>query len=322
MKGGVSKIKLKSKTTKKQHTLLLFLMISTLFWLLTKLSKEYETKIVYAVNYINLPSSKLFQNTPETTVELVVRSTGFNLLQEKFKKGNINIGLRNVVSNGAYSYYLLSNIKHNAVQSQLEKKIELIGFSKDTLFFELGFNKRKKVPIITNFSFRFKSGYNLSNDIIVRPDSIEVSGPEIQVDKINSIKTSQLQIEDIVDDMYYEIPLLKHAELNKLNYSHDQVQVIGQVEKFTEDSFHVSFEIIGLPVNTTITTYPKTVEVVYQVGLSNYKKIAASDFKIICNYKKSASENTRFLIPELIKKPTLVSSIKMIPNHIEYLIQK
>jgi hypothetical protein len=322
MKGSTTKIKLKSKTTKKQHTLLFFLLISLLFWLLTKLSKEYETKVIYAVNYVNLPSSKLFQNTPENTVELLVKSTGFNLLQEKLQKRSINIGLRNVVPGDSYSYYLLSKTKYNQIQSQLEKSIELIGFSKDTLFFELGFNKRKKVPVITNFDFRFKSGYNLSNKIIVRPDSVEISGPEIQVDKINSIITSLLQIEDIVEDMYFEIPLLKPEALNKLNYSHNQVQVIGQVEKFTEDSFHVPFEIVGLPTNTKITTYPKTIEVVFQVGLSNYKKIAANDFKIICNYKKSASENTRFLIPELIEKPSLVSSIKMIPNHIEYLIQK
>lgn len=323
MKGSVSKRQLKSKTSKKQHTLLLFLLISSLFWMLTKLSKEYETKIVYTANYIELPSSKLFQNSPETSLELIVKSTGFNLLRENLKRKKINIDLRNVIPyKGNFQYYLLTDTKFNRVQSQLDKNIKLIGFSKDTLSFDLGFNKRKKVPVVKNFDFRYKSGYNLSNKIIVRPDSIEVSGPESQVDKINSIHTNLLKIHDIVEDFYYEIPVLKLEELDKVNYSHSEVQVIGQVEKFTEDSFQVPFEIVGLPENIEITTYPKTVEVIFQVGVSDYKKIAANDFKILCDYQKSINEKTPYLTPQLIEKPTLVSSIKLVPNQIEYLIRK
>lgn len=321
MKGVISKVK--SNTTKKQHTLILFLLISSLFWLLTKLSKEYETKVVYAVDYINLPSSKLFQNTPASSLELIVKSTGFTLLKEKINTKKINLDIRNVVpGKGQYQYYLLTERKHTQIQNQLEKNVKLIDFTKDSLFFELGFNKRKKVPVITNFDLRFKSGYNLSNKMIVRPDSIEISGPEIQVDKINFIKTSPLKIENIVEDLLYEIPVLKPVAYNKVKYSTSQVQVIGQVEKFTEDSFQIPFEIVGLPLGTKITTYPKTVEVVFQVGVSNYKKIIASDFKIRCDYQKSESEKIHFLIPELIEKPGLVSSVKLIPNHIEYLIQK
>lgn len=323
MKGSLTKMKGWSKSSKKQHTLLLFLLISSLFWFLTKLSKEYETKAIYKVNYINIPTSKLFQNSPETSVELIIKSSGFNLLKEKFRKNRVNIGIRNMVAGKEkYSYFLLTDTKKSQVQGQLKKEIELIGFTKDTLFFELGFNKRKKIPVINNFDFRFKSGFNISEKIIVKPDSIEVSGPEIQVDKINSVKTSLLKIDEIVEDIYYEVSLDKKEELNKINYSHDKVKVIGQVEKFTEDSFQVPFEIIGLPENIEITTYPKTIEVVYQVGLSNYKKIAALDFKIVCNYNKSLSDSTRFLVPELVKKPSLVSSIKMIPNQIEFLIKK
>ena len=322
MKGSVSKIKLNAKTTKKQHVLLLFLLISSLFWLLTKLSKEYETKVLYQVYYVQLPSSKLFQNTPEPTVELIIKSTGFNLLQEKLQKKTLRIDLRKVIAKGGYDYYLLLESQQYRTQSQLEKNIELIGFAKDTLFFELGFNKRKKIPVITNFDLRFKSGYNLSSAMLISPDSIEVSGPEIQVDKIEAIHTSLLQLEDIAEDMNYKIPISKEGTLDKLQYSDEEIAVVGQVEKFTEDSFHVPFEIVGLPKDTKITTYPNTVEVVFQVGLSNYKKIAGSDFRIVCDYNKAASENRRFLVPELVEKPSLVSAIKMIPNHIEYLIQK
>ena len=60
----------------------------------------------------------------------------------------------------------------------------------------------------------------------------------------------------------------------------------------------------------------------FQVGLSNYKKIAASDFKVICDYKISNGQNKHYLVPKLIEKPSLVSSIRLVPDRIEYLIQK
>ena len=242
MKGRITKSFIKRSTTKKQHVLIVFLLSSTLFWFLTKLSKEYETIVVYNVDYQNLPSSKLFQNNPDKQIALIVKGTGFKLLREEMKGAPLKMNLRNVVSNGGYSYYLLSKSKESQIQNQLDKNIKLIGFEKDTLFFELGFNKRKKIPVISNLDLRFKSGYNVANKVFLVPDSIEVSGPEIQVDKINNINSESLKLMNVVEDVYKEISLVKPKELDKLNYSTDKVQVVAEVEKFTEDSFEVPFK--------------------------------------------------------------------------------
>jgi hypothetical protein len=322
MKKGIYKLFVKNKSTKKQHVLFVFLLCSTLFWFLTKLSKEYETEVVYNVNYRNLPSSKLFQNTPVDAVKLYVKATGFNLLKEQLKRKKINIGLRNVVAKGKYDYYLLLKTKEAQVKGQLDKRVKLVAFVEDTLFFELGFNKHKKVPVIANLDFRFKSGYNLSNNVFIVPDSIEISGPEIQVDKITSISSSLLKIDDIIEDVFKEVPIVIPQGVDKVNFDVESVQVVAEVEKFTEDSFSVPFLIKGLPLGAKITTYPNTVNIVFQVGLSNYKKISVNDFKVVCNYEKSETDGTHFLVPKLIKKPSLVSSIKIIPSRIEYLIQK
>ena len=158
MKGRITKSFIKRSTTKKQHVLIVFLLASTLFWFLTKLSKEYETIVVYNVDYQNLPSSKLFQNNPDKQIALIVKGTGFKLLREEMKGAPLKMNLRNVVWNGGYSYFLLSKSKESQIQNQLDKNIKLIGFEKDTLFFELGFNKRKKIPVISNLDLRFKSG--------------------------------------------------------------------------------------------------------------------------------------------------------------------
>jgi len=322
MKKRISKLFIKNKSTKKQHVLLIFLGCSTLFWFLTNLAKEYETEIDYTVNYQHLPSSKLFQNTYINQLKLYVKATGFKLLKEQFSTRTINIGLQNLEAKGTYDYYLLLRTKQNQVQSQLDKGVKLVSFVQDTLFFELGFNKHKKVPVIVNLDLRFKSGYNLSNKVFIVPDSIEISGPEIQVDKITAINSNLFKKEDVSSDIFKEVEIVKPIGSDKVNFHVEHVQVVAEVEKFTEDSFNLPFEITDLPKGTSITTYPNTVKVVFQVGLSNYKKISANDFKVVCRYENYEIDNTHFLVPELLKKPALVSSVKIVPNRIEYLIQK
>lgn len=322
MKLGKTKSFFKSTSSKKQHTLILFLLFSSFFWLLTKMSKEYETRVVYNVNYINLPSSKLFQNTPNPKIALYVKGIGFDLFKEKTRISSIDVNLQNVISKGKYTYFLLPNAKKQEVQKQLGNNIELLGFEKDSLFFELGFNKHKKIPVVANLDLRFKSGYNLSNNVHLIPDSIEVSGPEIQVDQINSISSELLVVDEIIEDLNNEVSLVIPDDLDKLNYSSTEVNVVAKVDKFTEGSFKIPFIIEGLPEGTRVTTYPNAVEVVFQVGLTDYKKINASDFDVVCDYIKHEEENTYYLIPKLVKKPTLVSAIKLVPNRIEYLIQK
>ena len=311
-----------TKQNKKQHVLFLFLIISSFFWLLTKLSNEYVTNVVYNIEYVNLPAAKLFQNTPDPSLELRLKATGFKLLGENINTKTLTIDLQNVRYSKGYKYFILSRTKQNELQKQLDKNIKLETINKDSLFFELGINKFKKVPVIADVDVRFKSGFNFSDKISISPDSIEIRGPEIQINKIDALKFKKLKLQDVAEDIYYEVQLELPENLDKVHYSEKAIKVVARVEKFTEGSFHIPFEIVGIPEDAKVTTYPKSVEIIFQVGISNYNKISADDFKVTCDYLFSKKNNHDYLTPVLVKKPSLVSSIKMSPDHIEYLIQK
>ena len=44
-----------------------------------------------------------------------------------------------------------------------------------------------------------------------------------------------------------------------------------------------TFEVINLPRNVIISTYPKEVKVVYQVALKDYNKIPENSFRVHCD---------------------------------------
>ncbi|MFC2110235.1 hypothetical protein ACFLSU_06680 [Bacteroidota bacterium] len=311
-----------SRKNKKQHALWVFLCISTIFWFLTKLSKVYISNVVYNVEYVNLPEAKLFQNTPSETIELEIKGTGFKLLKENLNRKTLTLDLSKVRFKEKYHYYLLAASKSVEIQEQLGKSIRLENIRQDSLFFDLGVNKFKKVPVVSDIDISYKLGYSLSDEILVLPDSIEIRGPEIQINSINELKLENLELKDIFEDVYHEVQIIKPENTDKVHYKTEAVKIIAKVEKFTEDSFTVPFYIENIPQNAKITTYPKEVKVVFKIGLSNYSKISASNFKIKCDYKASIEAGLNYLVPKIVEQPEWVSSVKLVPRHIEFLIQK
>jgi hypothetical protein len=104
--------------------------------------------------------------------------------------------------------------------------------------------------------------------------------------------------------------------------SQQEVNVIGEVDKITDGSFSIPFEVINLPRNYLISTYPKEVKVVFQVALKDFNKIPENSFRVQCDYKQTEDNNLDYLIPEVVEKPEIIFDVKVIPNKIEFLIKK
>ncbi|VAW18423.1 hypothetical protein MNBD_BACTEROID04-373, partial [hydrothermal vent metagenome] len=102
-----------------------------------------------------------------------------------------------------------------------------------------------------------------------------------------------------------------------------KVVVKANVDKFTEGSFDIPVTIINKPEGIKINTFPNTIEVIYQAGLSNFNKITKNSFLVVYDYKQYEKDTlTRFLTPIIKQKSEFISSIKINPSKIEFLIQK
>lgn len=319
------KLKIKSKsvnTSRKSHIFLIFLLSSMLLWFLIKLSKTYEAKVAYNIVYKNMPSSKLFQEVPGSEVMVYIKSSGFKILREKMGHRTMSVSLKNVQYISKYKYFLDTEDIEDDFESQLPNNIEFIGFEEDSLYYFLGYNKHKKIPVKANVELNFRLGYNIDESIQKSVDSIVVSGPESQVNKISYVETETVIIEDVFEDVTIDLNILERDDLNKITYSAQTVTAKASVEKFTEGSFAIPFRVVNLPKDAEITTYPTVVNVVFQVGVSNYKKLNADDFEIVCDYKHSQSTGKNFLVPILLQKPTFIKAVSIAPEQIEFLIKQ
>jgi hypothetical protein len=308
------------KNNKKLRVFLLFLSLSFLFWMLIKLSKNYTATIKVNLTYVDLPENKMLQADPISTIKVTINSGGFRLLKYTFSNRDVTLSLKNIKKkNSAIFYYLGSDIIKDIEDSFSKADVKYI--EPDTLYFSLGKSISKKVKVEPNLSIQYKSGYNLLGSLKIDPEYITISGPEAQVSSVNLLTTEPIQLNNISDSINKNIAIAKIKDLNKINYSAELINVRGKVEKFTEMSLEVPFRILNAPSNR-IKTFPNKVKIVFQIGLSDFNRVTEGDFDLVCDFSKVKIDEVNYLVPEVLNKPNIVKEIKIIPNKIEFLIEK
>ncbi len=310
------------KNGRKSKMLLVFLGISFLFWMLIKLSKEYTDVIQVDVNYINLVEGKMLQKEPLKSLNVTVKTQGFNLIKYHLNKREVNVDLYSVKRKKGLIYYQLANELLPQIQQQVASDVEVLAVQPDSLYYHLGISKTKKVLIVPDINIQYQSGYNLLGDLKIEPNFVSISGPEVIIDSVTTIKTEATTLTDVNSSIEVKLSIMKLGKTSKIRYSIDKVKVTGKVEKFTESKLKLPFVIKNLPQNYSITTFPDQVEVIFKIGISDYNKINLNDFKISCDYRRTVKDGLTYLIPEVISKPSIVSEIKIVPSQIEYLIKK
>lgn len=307
------------KANLKLRLFLSFFALSVIFWLLINLSKTYTSQIELDVSYTALPNEKVMQETPLEVLNATVTTTGFNLIRYKISNRKVQVNLNKIAYKSGTFYYILPNAQKFDLQEQLLADTQLDQILQDSVFLSLGSNASKKVPVKLNANIVFKSGYNYVNTVSLTPDSITVLGPQEQLDTLRFISTELLENQEVSEDINSEVALAKPENV-RWTYSKDQIEVFARVDKFTEGKIKAPFKVVNLPKDAQVTTFPSEVEVVFQVGLSNYSKVTPETFEIICDYQESLNNKLDYLIPEVHRFPGLVSNIKVIPSKIEFLI--
>jgi len=86
-----------------------FLTASVFFWLLINLSKEYDTTVVYDVEYTQLPQQKTLIQAPINKLSLKLKSSGYNLLVASISHKPIKLDLTKASKKTGTNYYFFRN---------------------------------------------------------------------------------------------------------------------------------------------------------------------------------------------------------------------
>ena len=297
------------------------MLASILIWLLITLSKEYTTTIAFPVKYREISQNKRLLENQSTVLELVVNTNGFKILKTRFNTKSIEINANALLKKKGTQHYVLVKSQKQRIKKQLPSGVRLQEMIKDTLFLEVGSLVTKKLAVKADLKIKYHIGYDLSEEITLKPDSILVSGPENYIKEIKSIALVPLVLQDVKANFTRKVAIQIPPEIKNLKFETKEITISGKIEKYTEGTLNIPYKITNLPKGLTLNTLDKKIQVTYIVGLSSFNKIDENSFQIECDYTLSKANDLGYLIPKLVRKPMEIKSYKMMPNEINFLIQ-
>lgn len=298
------------------------LLIATTLWFLDALSKSYSTTLSYNVRYVNPPEKLFLANNPPSKLDLRVEAHGFTLLRHKlaFSFSPILLDLsaftENMDSvNGDVRVTSESLIRR--IGNQVSNEISIAEVSPATIFLRFDSLMTRIVPIVPKFTMNFKPQFNLNGTVMIKPDSIEISGPAGVVDTITFLPTVPVTFSDL-ETSIEQLISVQHPVRTRL--SPERVLLSIPVEKFTEKKIILPVQIINMPKDLQIKLFPPQVAVSFMVGLSSYEDITSADFTATVDYIQ-VSSNRETLDVQIEATPLYIQLAKVTPSSVEYLIE-
>ncbi|WP_250432636.1 CdaR family protein [Hanstruepera flava] len=310
---------IKSVKSKRINIFLMFLLLSFVILILTKLSKTYTNTIAFDIVEVNVPETDVIINDSTPILNISLKTKGFNFLKFYFNKPKIALDFSENISKTNGMYVWNNQTAFSNIIAQFDKDVEIVNLNPDTLWFKYDENDIKKVPVVLNSDIKFKLGYDILKGFELSPDSVKVVGPKSVLSEIHHIETDTLQLNQVSSEIKSKVSLKLSEENNQLKFTPKEVLVSASVEKFTEGKLKVPIEVVNIPDSIKIKYFPKTVMVSYYTSLTNFKSVKSENFKVECNFN-DVDDTQSYFVPRIIKKPEGVRNLKINLKQIEFII--
>lgn len=306
--------------SKKVGTFLICLSIASLLWVVHALNRNYEYTLKVPVSFLNLPSNKLIVGELPEFLDVEIKASGLKLIFISLKKSINEVVVDfNLLKNNAKSQaYSIRNGNFN-LQSSINFDVEILKIRPDTLFFSLNKANSKLLPVKANLNVNCNPGYSVISKINITPAYVTVTGDSIDLKRMDTVYTYFLNLKNIHQNFSAAVPLKK--PFTSINYNVKDVQLSFNVDKLTEATIKVPIHVINNPRNETIKLLPSFVSVKYLVAMNEYENINSNSFKAVVNYDH-IKEKRKDLQVDILRSPSEVKILKIIPSTISYLIYK
>jgi len=278
-------------TNKKDSVIFLVcLAISTAMWLLLSLSEIYTARITVPVEFVNIPADRIIVSELISELEMEVEAPGFSLVSYRLFTGfnPLEIDLENSIKNGEEnSMTIVDTYLKDQLINKLSSQDRLVTIRPEKINITYSSKKYKKVPIVVNNSISLRKQYFLSKKVTTNPDSVELFGPEVFLEQIESIGTFQIKLTDVHESVSMQLNLVLPDNINDVSLNTKSVNVTWSVDQYTEGTAKIGIKALGLKKHQSVRFFPDSVLLKYQVGLNEFEKISPSMFSVEADFSDS-----------------------------------
>ena len=298
----------------KTNVFLVFLGLAIITSFISKLVSTYEKNIDFKVYASDLPNDKVLTNQSSEKLSLKLKGYGFNFARYYFKNPELKLSVNEMKINKSSFIWTKENNLFSL--ERFVRPMTLLSISEDSLVFYFDKYTTKSIPVKGFTEIKYAAGYGNFGSLKLTPDSVKVIGPSNTIQKINSIETELISIENVKYDLKGKIKL-KLDGLKNTIIENTEVDYFLNVDQYTEQTIDVNINVVSNLNKLSFNYFPKTVKVKFLVSVDNYIKINPIDFKIEC-YVNDILKNDYPLV--VVKKPEMIKNISLSTEKIELII--
>ncbi len=306
-----------SVNIKKYIYIILFFFVSFSFWILTKLSEDYNSKLTLEIDIINAPDDYIVKKQNINSILVFIKATGFELFYNKLFQNKLIVDLEEekIVDDKIVIDYNENKFK---LKETLNSNIDISSVFPDQIVIELEQVVNKFVPIVLENELKIKSGYGLRSPVDLSPDSIQVSGPLKEISKISYVSAlidADLNIEnDYTAD--YEIVRDK-----KISYEFSSGKAVIYVDRYSEKTIKIPILVRGIPDSLDLRLYPNEVDISFQSSIKRLKNISEKDFIVSVSFDSKTKKLSKDLDVSIDSFPSSLKNLKISHKKVEFLIK-
>jgi hypothetical protein len=303
-----------------------FVFVATILWYLNNLTYEYSTEITFPLRIENMPRGKVLIGEPPKNITLQVRAYGYTLLRYKMgaSLSPLFLDLDQLpllpISGSDSKFFILTSTIRNSFLSQLSGDLQLGIIPIDSLFFEFTKMASKRVEVFPIVNYSIEKQHMLAGPVVLKPDSITISGPQTLIDTINRIKTKPIRLDRLTANHSSTVYL---QDIYQVGFSHRRVTLDIPVEKFTEANVSSNIIVRNLPDTLRLILLPRSINIKCNVLISRYKNLNQGEvLKPYVDFNDLQTLSGNRLIINIESQPYVVTIIDYEPKYVDYIIER
>lgn len=194
--------------------------------------------------------------------------------------------------------------------------------SPETVWVHLEESITRKIPVAPEVDLQAAPGYMIVGGVRYSPDSIDVTGAETLVDQIRVLKTAKLELTDVVNDIFMDLPV-KLDTHQPLSYSENKIHVTADVQSIgTREIEDVPIRITNVPAGFRPVAIPDHVTLTIEGGQDVLLTLGPEHFRAIFDFEAHWSPEIRRYSPE-IETPNGIQRISSVyPDKVEIILRQ
>lgn len=299
----------------KLITLILISLFSLILWGFVSLSEDFFATVKVPIVLSNLPEGYSVNNVSDNEVTLSLQGKGWQLAQIYFGSSP-DFKINTQRKTGKNKISIRKAVEQN---NWLSKNLKVIDFSPQEITYSIERLKITKVRISPRMDIDFKSGYDITSSLVVIPDSVEISGPESLINRIDSVTTKNEKFVK-VDENFSEIVELEHIPNVSFKFSICRVEF--EVQRITDRTFEgVPVRIENLPGEYDLQLFPSNVSVSVKGGINILAGLSDSDIKVYVDFIHAFADTLGYIEPD-VQLPASTTLLDIKPKRLNYIIKQ